>query len=203
VACKLAHVLYAGFKEDPSFRRLLGGPSCIYTFFEVIEELARQGVLAALCLKVGGATASVAVLSISARPSRVVLPRGLARLLACLRLRGLLTLAAWLAWAPRYARAYSRLGEACHLLFIASLAPGRGYGSKLLRRVEELCRSAGARTVALEVDIGKPALLFYAKRGYTPLALTVFAGRYYLLMAKLIGEKPQGALGMRKRRADT
>uniref|UniRef100_A0A7C4FE84 GNAT family N-acetyltransferase n=1 Tax=Thermofilum pendens TaxID=2269 RepID=A0A7C4FE84_THEPE len=188
MVCKLARVLYAGFKEDPSLRKLLGEPGCIYTFFGVIEELARQGVLTALCLKVGGATASAAVLSVGARPRRVVLPRGLTRLLACLRLRGLLTLAAWLAWAPGYARTYSKLGETCHLLFIASLAPGRGYGSKLLREIEKLCRSAGARTVTLEVDTGNPALLFYAKRGFTPLMATVFAGRYYLLMAKLIGD---------------
>ena len=188
MTCRLAHVLYAGFREDPSFRRLLGEPGCVYAFFEVVEELARQGVLTALCLRAGEVTASVAVLSLGARPSRVKLPRGLARLLACLGARGLLNLVAWLAWAPRYARAYSKLERACHLLFIASLAPGRGYGSELLKRVEKACRSAGARAVALEVDVENPALLFYAKRGYTPLTATVFAGRHYLLMAKLIGE---------------
>jgi len=186
VACRLALVLYSGFKQDPTFRKLLGEPSCVYTLFEVVEDLTRRGILSALCLRVGRAVASAAVLSLGARPRRVVLPRGLARLLACLGLRGLLTLAAWLAWAPRYAKTYSRLGKACHLLFIASLARGRGYGSRLLRQVEELCKSAGARAVALEVDVENPALLFYAKRGYTSLVVTVFAGRSYLLMAKLI-----------------
>lgn len=70
------------------------------------------------------------------------------------------------------------------MLFIASLLPGRGYGSKLLEIVEGECRRLGRRAVVLEVDLENRALMFYARRGYAPLAVTKFAGRDFLLMVK-------------------
>lgn len=185
-----ALVLFHGFREDPLSRSIFRSLACLYSFFELLTRLAQLGLLKVLCYKEGQVTASAAILALrkmEASPAEAVRAFGkLLTILSCISLSGALRLAQSLAWLPLYAHAYQRVSSPCHLLFIASLKPGRGHGSKLLREVERECARLGGRSVVLEVDLENRALIFYSKRGYRPVAVTRFAGRDFLLMVKTI-----------------
>lgn len=181
--------LFRGFKEDPLMRKLFRDLTCLYSFFELLVSLARLGVLRVTCVEERGVVASAALLSARHVRLRITLRiiaavKLLAILARCLDLRGVLRFIRSLAWLPRYMHYLLQIEKPCHLFFIASLLPGRGYGSKLLKDVEEECRRLGGRSVMLEVDLENRALTFYARRGYRPLALTRFADRDFLLMEK-------------------
>jgi len=192
--CRAALTLFKGFRSDPLANSLLRSPSCLYIFFELLVSLARLGALKLVCVEDSGAAASAALLAagraqLSGKPGVSAAARLLAFLAACLKLRGLLLLTGSAAWFPRYRRILRQVEKPCHLLFIASLLPGRGYGSRVLKTVEEECRRLGRQAVILEVDLENRALMFYARRGYAPLAVTRFAGRDFLLMVKEFQEE--------------
>jgi len=141
---------------------------------ELLVSLARLGALKLVCVEDSGAAASAALLAagraqLSGKPGVSAAARLLAFLAACLKLRGLLLLTGSAAWFPRYRRILRQVEKPCHLLFIASLLPGRGYGSRVLKTVEEECRRLGRQAVILEVDLENRALMFYARRGYPTL----------------------------------
>ncbi len=59
-------------------------------------------------------------------------------------------------------------------LFIRSVYRGRGLGTALLATVDDYCRSAGIRSIELQVIRGnRAAEAFYRKHGFTKLARSI------------------------------
>lgn len=174
------------FRSEPALRRVLRGEAAIPLFFSILVSSSEGGYPRMACVCRGSRVVAAALYT---PPRGAGIPQlaRLARLLALLSPRALVAAAAWAARSRGYMRALSSLRPGCHLLFIASAVEGRGYGSAALRMVEEACRAEGGAWVTLEVHRGNPALLFYAKRGYRPVAATEYAGEPYVLMAKRLG----------------
>lgn len=182
--CTLAsRVLYWAFRQDPLFSRVLRGAGGPLLFFEAVEELASSGVLACVSVAEGGVKVAAAVVHTGRQ--RALPPLSAAEaVVRSLGAGGLLEVSGWLSGSARYWAALRKLKGYCHLLLLGSALPGRGYGSLALRAAEALCRLSGAEWVVLDVDASNPAVLFYHRRGYRPLAEAVFSGRRYLVMAK-------------------
>jgi GNAT superfamily N-acetyltransferase len=176
-------VLSHRFRSEPALRRALRGEAVVATFFSLLVEAAGRGYPRLVCVCRGSRAVAAALYAPPRRPSAAQLAR-LARVLALLSPRALLDAATWLARSRAYARALAASSPGCHLLFVASAASGRGYGSEALRAVEEACAEEGGLWVALEVHWRNPALRFYAKRGYEPVAAAAYAGEVYILMRK-------------------
>lgn len=182
--CGAHRVFYARFKGERALSKVVRGEQALLELFRSLTELASCcGGLRSLCVKLGNRVAAAAIYSV---PERLPLRQAPVYL-------GLLRLFRWSAAAAAlrhagsllaYARSMRRLERAGHLLFIASAAEGRGYGSLLLKLVERLCARAGCEWLALEVDVCNPAVRFYVKRGYRPHLSIECAGARYLLMVK-------------------
>lgn len=195
MGCREAEsVLCYRFRREPALRKALRGEAAIATFFAALVEAAREGYPRLICVCRGSRAAAAALYTPPRGPSAAQLAR-LARLLALLSPRALLDAAAWLARSRAYARALAACSPGCHLLFIASAASGRGYGSEALKAVEEACAREGGLWVTLEVHRRNPALLFYAKRGYEPAAAAVYAGEVYVLMRKRLQARGRNTFG--------
>ncbi len=178
-------VLYWGFRRDPTLRAAFRGSSGIYSFFKTLLECGEFGAFSVLCLRDRERAVAVAVVS-KGGVSRLgirLLPVAL-RLAAIASLKGVAKILAFLPYLRRYISALREFDCTCHLHFIASIAPGRGYGSRLLRLVEEWCCKHACNHVTLEVDAENRALIFYVKRGFRPLQTVPFLGRLYVLMVK-------------------
>jgi len=171
------------FMSEPALRETLSGREAIPAFFSILVGSAASGFPRVVCVCRGSTAVAVALYTPPRKPSVAQIAR-LARILPLLSPRFLLSAAAWVARSGAYARALSAFKPGCHLLFIASAVDGKGYGSEALKMVEKSCADEGGLWVTLEVDRGNPALLFYAKRGYKPVAAALYAGSTYVLMSK-------------------
>lgn len=176
-------ILSYRFRREPALRKTLRSEAAVYAFFAILASSARRGFPRIVCVHRGSKVVAVALYVPPGRPSIAQLAR-LAGILALLSPRSLLAATAWAARSGAYVRTLSVFKPRCHLLFIASAVSGRGYGSAALELVETLCAGEGGFWVTLEVLRENPALLFYAKRGYRPVAATVYAGSLYVAMCK-------------------
>lgn len=179
------NILYWGFRRDPTLRAMFRGSSGIYSFFKTLLECSVSGAFSVLCLRDRGRVVAVAVVSkggVSCLWIRL-LPVAF-KLAIAVSLRGVAKALAFSPYLRRYTSALRGICCTCHLHFIASIAPGRGYGSRLLKLVEEWCCKHACNCVTLEVDAENRALIFYVKRGFRPLQSVPFLGRLYVVMVK-------------------
>lgn len=182
---EVVNILYWGFRADPTLKMVFKRSSGIYSFFKILLECAEPSAFSVLRLEDHGCTVAAAIVSKGGINCLGIHFLSMAlKLAAIISLRGVVQTLAFLPYFRRYVSAFQRFDCTCHLHFIASIAPGRGYGSKLLKLVEEWCCKHACGYVTLEVDAGNKALMFYVKRGFKPLQSVPFLGRLYVLMVK-------------------
>ncbi|MCS7104333.1 MAG: GNAT family N-acetyltransferase [Thermofilaceae archaeon] len=176
------NLLYARFFNEPLLAKLFKNREYICEFFQLIVKLARRNFFTLACLRYGSEIAAAAIYVSEIRPSVHVLE--LAKLLAGFSPRVLVSFPSQAREFLNYFKAIRDLKPRCHLLFIASAYKGRGYGSKLLKLVEDCCAKTGYNWIVLDVYLRNPALHFYLKRGYKPITLVKWWGVAYVVMAK-------------------
>ncbi|MEZ0346359.1 MAG: GNAT family N-acetyltransferase [Infirmifilum sp.] len=176
--------LYVAFRNDPLFQRIFPEQWKILEFFRGIELLVQSKALKAICIRENLLTISVGVLGLGGRGSALGVLAALKHIIRSASLTMILEVFRWLGGSVNYWRALKRVHGYCHLLFLASMIQGRGYGSLILRAVESTCRRLGGGWLILDVDFENPALLFYWKRGFKPLGESWFSGRRYIIMCK-------------------
>ncbi|MDW8003455.1 MAG: GNAT family N-acetyltransferase [Thermofilaceae archaeon] len=176
------NLLYARFFNEPLLAKLFKNWESIRDFFQLIVKLAHRNFFTLACLRCGSGIVAAAVYVSETRPSVHVLE--LARLLASFSPRVLASFPSQAREFLNYFKAIRGLKPRCHLLFIASAYKRRGYGSKLLKLVENCCAKSGCNWIVLDVYLRNPALHFYLKRGYKPITLVKWWGVAYVVMAK-------------------
>ncbi|AKG38527.1 hypothetical protein MA03_03450 [Infirmifilum uzonense] len=184
-SCTGSHrVLYWAFKNNPLFKRLFRDKAKLLEFFYAIELLTRSRLFRAICVVKAGRVLSVAILHDNSNTASGISREALTSLLRSISLSLLLEVMGWLGESVRYRGLLKRFENSCHLVFLASLIPGKGYGSSSLRGVEVICKKMGKDWILLDVDVENRALRFYSRRGYRPVGVALFSGRNYVVLAK-------------------
>lgn len=177
-------ILYIAFRDDPLFQKLFNDKAKLLEFFKAIETLSVSRTLRSICVLEEGHPVSVAVLELANVSRLSVNGETLRHFIHSISPSLLYEVAGWSGESVKYWKSLRSIQDSCHLLFLASMVRGRGYGSLALKVAEGICRKLGKSWIVLDVDKENRALKLYYKRGFQPLGEACFSGRTYIIMGK-------------------